>query len=282
MNKVIKILISIIILVIIMIPGVEAVVSPTSDFYVNDYANILNSETKQYIMNTNIKLHDYTKAQVCVVTVESLEGKTVEEYATETFRSFGIGDKEKNNGVLLIVSTGDRKIRIEVGYGLEGRLTDARTGAILDAYAVPYLKDNNWNEGIKNTFNAIISDIEKEYDLDLGAEKPIGNLEEDNDEISTIMAAIVLAVFLFLIVWSMKHGGGGYYGGGHYYGGGGGWSSGGGRRRLLWRRWFIRWWWIIKIVLIGVTNENKKNYFINFFNNNSNGTRCRSCSKSYI
>ena len=78
-----------------------AIVSQTSQFYVNDYANVLTPQTEQYIINSNIELNNKTKAQVVVVTVNSLEGMTIEEYATELFRKFGIGDKEKNNGVLL-------------------------------------------------------------------------------------------------------------------------------------------------------------------------------------
>lgn len=89
-------------------------------------------------------------AQIVVVTVKSLEGQSIEEYATELFRKFGIGDSQKNNGVLLLCSTGDRLFRIEVGYGLEGTLTDGKTGRIQDQYIIPYLKNNNYNDGIKN------------------------------------------------------------------------------------------------------------------------------------
>ena len=123
-----------------------AVVSPKTNFYVNDYADVLSEETENYILNSNIELQNKTKAQIVVVTVNSLEGKTIEEYATELFREFEIGDKKKNNGVLLLCSTGDRKFKIEVGYGLEGALTDGKTGRIQDQYIIPYLKNNNYDE----------------------------------------------------------------------------------------------------------------------------------------
>ena len=97
-----------------------AVVKPTSDFYVNDYANLLDSETKEYIMNTNISLCNQTGAQVVVVTVQNLEDNSLEDYANQIFREFGIGDKTKNNGVLLLLALEERLFRIEVGYGLEG------------------------------------------------------------------------------------------------------------------------------------------------------------------
>ena len=78
--------------------NVNALVKPTSNFYVNDYANILSDETEQYIMDKSVALHNIDGTQIVVVTVPNLEGRDLESYATELFRSFGIGDKEKNNG----------------------------------------------------------------------------------------------------------------------------------------------------------------------------------------
>lgn len=142
-----------------------AVVSQTRDFFVNDYAEVLSEDTKKYIMQTNQELEQKTGAQVVVVTVTSLDGQDLESYATELFRKFGIGDSKKNNGVLLLCSTGDRKFRIEVGYGLEGALTDGKTGRIQDEYIIPYLKNDNYDEGIKNGFSAVLSEIANEYNV---------------------------------------------------------------------------------------------------------------------
>ena len=69
--------------------------------------------------------------------------------------------KKKNNGVLMLLSIQDRKSRIEVGYGLEGALNDAKTGRIQDNYMIPYFKEDNWHDGIKNGYNAILSEVEK-------------------------------------------------------------------------------------------------------------------------
>ena len=104
-----------------------AVVSPTSDFYVNDNAGVLTRETKQYIMDTNVELQKKTGAQIVVVTVKSLNGMSIEDYAYQLFNSWGIGDKNKDNGLLLLCSYGDREFRVEVGYGLEGKLPDGKT-----------------------------------------------------------------------------------------------------------------------------------------------------------
>ena len=148
-------------------------VSPTTDFYVNDYAKLLNDETKNYIISTNKSLYNQTGSQIVVVTLTNLDGNSLEEYATELFRNFGIGSKEKNNGVLLLLALEERQFRIEVGYGLEGVLTDGKTGRIQDEYIIPYLKQNNWNEGIKNGYSAILNIVADEYNVSVGAEDAI-------------------------------------------------------------------------------------------------------------
>ena len=145
----------------------KALVKPTTEFYVNDYASLLSDEVKENIMNTNKQLESQTGAQVVVVTIENLENQSLEEYATDLFRSFGIGDKEKNNGVLLLVALEERQLRIEVGYGLEGALPDGKVGRIEDEYMIPYLKENNWNEGIQNGFNRIIEILCEEYNIEI-------------------------------------------------------------------------------------------------------------------
>ena len=148
-----------------------AIVSQTSNFYVNDYANVLSAETEKYIMNANIDLQKRTGAQIVVVTVKSLDGQSIEEYATALFRKFGIGDATKNNGVLLLCSTGERLFRIEVGYGLEGTLTDGKTGRIQDKYIIPYLRNNDYDEGIKNGFSAVLQEVGGEYGVQINEQE---------------------------------------------------------------------------------------------------------------
>lgn len=154
-------------LLLVFIPDVSAKVNPTSDFYVNDYANILSSSTKDYIMEKSVALNKADGTQIVVVTVNSLDGEAIEDYAVELFRDFGIGDAKKNNGILILVSVNDRELRIEVGYGLEGIINDGKAGRIRDKYMIPYLKNNNWDEGIKNGYDAIYAEIVKGNNLDL-------------------------------------------------------------------------------------------------------------------
>lgn len=136
---------------------------PTNNFYVNDFAGILSQDTIDYIMDTNIDLNDKTGAQIVVVTMDTLDGDDLETFATDLFRSYGIGDAGEDNGVLLLLVKEDRDIRIEVGYGLEGAINDAKAGRILDTYAIPYLKYDKWDEGVLNTFKAIEEQVKTEY-----------------------------------------------------------------------------------------------------------------------
>lgn len=146
----------------------------TSDFYVNDFADILSQSTKDYIIEANKDLNAKTGAQIVVTTIDTLNGEDIETYATEMFRSYGIGDREKNNGVLFLIVSGDRKLRIEVGYGLEGAINDAKAGRILDTYVIPSLQNDEWDKGILNGFQAIAEETAAEYAVEIAADTPEG------------------------------------------------------------------------------------------------------------
>lgn len=202
-NIITKILIILFIIINSLTMSSLAVVSPTADFYVNDYAGLLDKETKNYIINANKSLCSQTGAQIVVVTIPSLGSNSLEDYATELFRSFGIGDKTKNNGLLLLLALEERQFRVEVGYGLEGILPDAKTGRIQDEYIIPYLKQNNWNEGIKNGFSAFLEIIASEYNVEVGAQTAIATeyTQEDGDDSFTkafmmpFVSVVVGAIF---------------------------------------------------------------------------------------
>lgn len=183
-----------ILLFLIFTTKVKAIVKPTSDFYVNDYANILSEETKTYIMNKSVALHSIDGTQIVVTTVNNLEGMSIEDYSLRYARAAGIGDKEKNNGILILISYEDRELRIEVGYGLEGIINDGKAGRIRDTYMIPYLKNNNWNEGIKNGYDAIYGEIVEANNLSLDYDKPIGN--ENTVETDAFFAISFLGVII--------------------------------------------------------------------------------------
>lgn len=180
-----------------------AVVSPTKEGYVNDYGDVLSEETEQYIIQTAKELEQKTSSQIVVVTIPSLDGASIEEYATELFRSWGIGDKEKDNGSLLLVSIEDRKLRIEVGYGLEGDIPDGKAGRIRDQYLIPYLKEDQFDEGIRSGYTALLSTVADVYDVTIDGvseetSKEIREIVEKDSEVSilkSITSGLGVAVF---------------------------------------------------------------------------------------
>ena len=193
-----KILIIFIVVLCILKTNSNAIVSPTSDFYVNDYAGLLSEETKNYIISTNKSLYNQTGSQIVVVTIPSLDGNSIEDYSTELFRNFGIGSKEKNNGVLLLLALEERQFRIEVGYGLEGIMPDGKTGRIQDEYIIPYLKQDNWNDGIKNGFSAILKIVSDEYNVSVGAEDAVATESTDENLFESTEFVIIPLISFFV------------------------------------------------------------------------------------
>ncbi len=221
---------------------------PADNFFVNDFAGVIDPDTERDIQNIAIQLYEKTSAQVVVVTINSLEGQSIEEYAVNLFREWGIGTAEKNNGVLILIAIEDRWSRIEVGYGLEGALTDAETRRIQDNYMIPAFQEGDYSSGIKNGFLATVYKVYDEYGIDVEeldeyfVYEAVDSRREDN---STRQIIFLIIVFVFLIIDWMFFGGrmtkllfiafmsGGRYrgGGGHgggFTGGGGGFSRGGG------------------------------------------------------
>ena len=187
-----------ILLSIVFLPSVKAIVSPTSNFYVNDYANILSSETEQYIMNRSVALNNADGTQIVVVTVNDLEGMSIEDYSLKVARSFGIGSAEKDNGLLILLALEERELRTEVGAGLEGIIPDGKSGRIQDEYMVPYLKDNNWDEGIKNGYDAYYKEIVTLNNLNIDYSNPTEINSTDFDS-----SIIFLNAFLGLFIGYM-------------------------------------------------------------------------------
>ena len=178
-----------------------ALVPKSNNFYVNDTAHIMDAETSDYIIRINKELYEKTGAQIAVVTLNNLEGMSVEDYSTQLFRSYGIGDSKKNNGILFLVSLEERQTRIEVGYGLEGTITDGRAGRILDNYVLPYFKEDNWNYGIYNGFNAILKEVMDEYDITLDGSESATNANEQSDYYAIVqyLTAFIVLVLCLII-----------------------------------------------------------------------------------
>lgn len=225
----------------VVTPVVLAMPSPSKQFYVNDFAGVLDKQTENTIYEQSESLYRSTTAQLVVVTVASLEGQEVSQYALELGRAWGVGSKDSDNGLLILLAPNERQIDVEVGYGLEGVFNDAYIGRMLDAYAVPHLKNNDWNAGVLELYNALLADTRAYYQgEEVSAPSASDDRSSGENSLGLPVAAIVLVVLLSLFSGFHRGGGfrrrryfggpfGGYGGGfgGHFGGGGGGFGGGG-------------------------------------------------------
>lgn len=195
------------------------------------------------------KLYQLTKAQIVVVTINTLKGQPLEDFSLKILRQWGIGDKQKNNGVLILLVVKDRKSRIEVGYGLEGALPDGKTGRIQDEYMIPYYKEGNFSKGILEGYKAILLEVYNEYGIkpgdikNISPQTPASNTETSkNNSFLTVLIILLILIdviffkgrilnFILYVIFSDRRGprgGGGGFGGDS---GGGGSGGGGGSSR---------------------------------------------------
>ena len=136
-----------------------AVNYPTPAGFVNDFANLFSSEFKTNLENKLRETEKATAAEITVVTIESLEGETVEEYAVKLFEKWRIGKDKEDNGLLLFIAKDDREVRIEVGYGLEPYITDSRAGRIIRDLIIPEFKNSNYEAGTVKAVDSLIKYI---------------------------------------------------------------------------------------------------------------------------
>lgn len=123
--------------------------------FVVDQGGVMGPEYGSLVTNISQQLRDKTGHELVVITVDNLDGLTVDDYAEQLFKRLGIGEKGKDNGVLILLSRDDRKVRIEVGYGLESVLNDAKAGRLLDEHAVPFLHEDQFGRGLYEGAKAV-------------------------------------------------------------------------------------------------------------------------------
>jgi uncharacterized protein len=141
-------ILQILLIFLIFIPLANAVEYPSSVGYVNDFANMLSPGDVARLNSEITAIENATTVEIAIVTVDSLQGVSVEEYAVKLFEKWGIGKKEKDNGLLILVSKNDREYRIETGYGLEGTINAARAGRIGRDILEPNFKKGEYGTGL--------------------------------------------------------------------------------------------------------------------------------------
>src|ERR1700693_4888543 len=192
-----------------------------------DQAGVMSATSRADVEAKLKALEEKSGIQLAVATVKSLQGSDIETYANQLFRSWKLGDAKKNNGVLLLVAPAEHKVRIEVGYGLEGTLTDALSSVIISSAIVPRFKANDYSGGIERGVDGIISVLNG----DTTDWQPKVDVREDSPAHVFNALFPFMLFLLFIIVFKFLVGqtsGTSYRGSSWGSGSGSGWSGGGG------------------------------------------------------
>ena len=171
----------------------------TDEFYVNDFADVFTAEEEERLLDNAVTLAEESDGiQVVVTTVESLDGDSVENYAVEMYNQYEIGKDDM--GLLILLSTGDRQIRVEVGRAMEAYINDSKAGRFMDEYAIPYLSENKFNEGLINLQEALIDEIVATVEAESESAQTTQDSEFASSAIDDIFGGILIAIVLIVIV----------------------------------------------------------------------------------
>jgi uncharacterized protein len=179
--------------------------------YVTDLAAVIDPSTRAKIEALATEVEQKTGAQIAVVTVKSLDGIPKEDYAADLYKSLGVGSKKNNRGVLLLVAPSERQYRIEVGYGLEPVINDARAGDI-GRDMLPYLKSGDYNQAILTGVTGIAQFIAADSGVQLTGVPSRRRQQQTNDTPWWLPLLIPIGIFL-LVRWLSRRGRGGPGGG---------------------------------------------------------------------
>ena len=223
-------------------------IATSGQAYINDTANILSADHKSTMMHFSAQVQEQSGIELAVVTLASLEDQSIEEKAVALFEEWGIGSKADNLGLLFLIALEDRQVRIEVGYGLEAILPDAKVGQLLDTHVLPLLKRGELSEAIFSGYRALLNVLSTEYAFELS--KPESTYYSQVSQSQAVLALPLLLLIacllpfrwgrrllyyalLFSLATSSRRGYSGYgsFGGSGFGGFGGGLSGGGGASR---------------------------------------------------
>jgi len=212
---------------------------------VNDYAGVLDSNQKEQLETLLQDAENKTSSQVVLLTVNSLEGDALEDFSIRVVENWKIGRKEFNNGVLVLLALAEKKIRIEVGYGLESILTDMKSGYITREIILPYFKKGDYYGGLSQGLAAVTGLISKDFEI---TPEQLARYQKESKRGKGVHIPFTFIIFVIIVILNIVKsgtrggrygrgggifygggfGGGGFGGGGFGGGGGGGFSGGGG------------------------------------------------------
>lgn len=216
--------------------AVAAPTFPKLSSHVVDQTGLLSFEKKQDIANKLVGLEQQSSVQFVVAIVTSLEGYEIREYGIMLARHWELGQKDLNNGVLLLVAPNERKVSIEVGYGLEGALTDALSFSIIQDYILPKFRQGEMGAGIELGAQMILQGLAGEISAQSLLNSGAGSGLSDDDILTIIFVVVMFLIVIFIIVGSIRNPGGVSVGGSSgrssssssWSGSSGGFSGGGG------------------------------------------------------
>jgi uncharacterized protein len=208
---------------------------------VNDKAGILSSREERALEEMLQQTERETSAQIALLTIKSLEGEDLEDYSIRVAEEWGLGQKDRDNGLLLLIAVNDRKLRFEVGYGLEGIITDLKAGYIIRNVISPEFRKGDFYEGIKQALGIVSAEIKGKTIISDEELAKYRKSRDNSSRKSMPIGSIIFLIFIFSGVFRGRHGGlftalllGNMLGGGNHrsggFGGGGfgGFSGGGG------------------------------------------------------
>ena len=244
-------IICLLLLGISLICAAQDITYPSPKGYVNDYAGILSRQTAQAIDSVCRQIESKTTAQIALVIVNTTKPFEIEQYAVELFQRWSIGQKGKDNGLLVLVAINDKGVRIETGYGLEGAIPDAIAHNIIYQIIIPEFKQGQYEKGLLLAVLSIADLIAKEYNVSLDLDERLSDVRPSEKRQMTPLVVLIY-VILFILLFGIRSGllfffilgptgrrrGGYWYGsgmggsrggfGGGFGGFGGGFSGGGG------------------------------------------------------
>src|SRR5580692_10522835 len=213
---------------------------PNPPTRVNDFAHVMTADQIDALEQKLVAFNDSTTSDIVVVTVPDIGDASIDDYALKILRTWGVGDKKNNNGIVVLADIKDHKVYIAVGYGLEGAIPDVTAKAIVDNEIVPNFKGDerdNYYRGFDQATDALIKAAAGEY------KAPEGYNQRHGHGSGNGIGIFVIFIIVLVLIFRRRGGGGGgggYFGGGGFLpfflgtmvgrglGGGGGWSGGGG------------------------------------------------------
>lgn len=173
---------------------------PKLETPIMDKADVINSSDERDLNQKLTNLSNETGIQVAVLTISSLEGEALESYSMKVVEDWKLGQKGVDNGVLLLVSIGDRELRIETGYGVEGDLTDTKCGLIIRNVITPHFQDGDYSKGIVQGVTAIVENVAVNFSEN--SENPIVLEDDDSDDWEGFLVVGIFVAFFSIVMIS--------------------------------------------------------------------------------